>query len=196
MLYDIPPSIRNRMRYLERLDGRHRRENVRQFDRLRQVPPATGRFLAILAASTPEGRYLEIGTSGGYSTLWLALACREGKRRITTFEIADEKIKLARQTFRSAGIEDIVDLVEGDARKHLKAYKGVSFCFLDAEKRHYLTCYNLVVPHLVPGGLLVVDNVISHRETAGPMVRKALKDKRVDAVIVPIGSGLLLCRKT
>ena len=196
MLHDIPSRIRNRMRYLERLDGQHRRQNVRQFERLRQIPPATGKLLAILAAGAPEGRYLEIGTSGGYSTLWLSLACRDTKRRITTFEIADEKIKLARQTFRSAGIEDIVELVEGDARKHLKPYKGVSFCFLDAEKHHYIDYYNLVVPNMVTGGLLVVDNVISHREATGPMVRRALRDKRVDALVVPLGSGLLLCRKT
>ena len=196
MLHDIPPSTRNRMRYLERLDGRHRRENVRQFERLRQIPPATGKLLAVLAAGVPGGRYLEIGTSGGYSTLWLSLACRESGRRITTFEIADEKIGLARETFRSAGIEDIVDLVEGDARKHLKTYKGVSFCFLDAEKHHYIDYYNLVVPNMVTGGLLVVDNVISHREATGPMVRRALRDKRADAIVVPLGSGLLLCRKT
>jgi caffeoyl-CoA O-methyltransferase len=196
MLHDIPTKIRTRMRYLERLDAQHRRESVRHSDRLRQVPPATGRCLAVLAAGAPEGRYLEIGTSGGYSTLWLYLACRETKRRITTFEIADEKIRLARETFQAAGVEDIVDLVEGDARRHLKAYKRVSFCFLDAEKHHYMDYYNLVVPNMVRGGLLVIDNVISHREAAGPMVRKALRDKRLDAVIVPIGSGLLLCRKT
>jgi predicted O-methyltransferase YrrM len=116
-------------------------------------------------------------------------------RRLTTFEMAKEKIRLAHETFVSAGIQDIVDLVEGDAREHLIDYKGVSFCFLDAEKQHYLDCYNLVVPNMVSGGLLVVDNVISHRRTAGPMIKKALKDRRVDALILPLGSGLLLCRK-
>jgi caffeoyl-CoA O-methyltransferase len=195
MLHNIPRRILNRMTYLERLDAMHRRRSVRHFDRLRQVPPATGRFLAILAAGAPAGRLLEIGTSGGYSTLWLSLACLKTKRRIVTFEISDEKIRLARQTFRSAGIESIVDLVEGDARKHLGAHKRVSFCFLDAEKRHYLHYYNLVVPNMVPGGLLVVDNVMSHQEAAAPMVKRALKDRRVDALIVPLGSGLLLARK-
>jgi len=195
MLRSIPPKIRKRMKHLERLDAQHRRQRFRHFDRLRQVPPVTGRFLAITAASAPEGKCLEIGTSGGYSTLWLSLACLETKRRITTFEMFEDKIRLARETFRSAGIENLVDLVEGDARKHLKAYKGVSFCFLDAEKHHYLDCYNLVVPNMVSGRLLVVDNVISHREIAGPMVRKALKDRRADALIVPLGSGLLVARK-
>jgi predicted O-methyltransferase YrrM len=183
------------MRYLERLDAQHRRARVRHFERLRQIPPATGKFLALLAASAPKGNYLEIGTSGGYSTLWLSLACREKACRITTFEIAGEKIRLAAETFRRAGIEDMVDLVGGDAREHLPRYKDVAFCFLDAEKRHYLEYYDLVVPRMVAGGLLVVDNVISHRAVAGPMVRKALRDRRVDALIVPIGSGELVCRK-
>jgi predicted O-methyltransferase YrrM len=184
------------MRFLERLDGEHRREEVRQFDRLRQIPPATGGFLALLAAGTPKGNVLEIGTSGGYSTLWLSLACRAGGRRITTFEMANAKIALATETFRSAGIADMVDLVEGDARTNLGRYKQVAFCFLDAEKQHYLDCYNLVVPNMVSGGLLVADNVASHRHAVAPMVRRVLRDRRVDSVIVPIGSGLLLCRKT
>jgi caffeoyl-CoA O-methyltransferase len=195
MLHDIPSKIRNRMEYLERLDARHRALDIQHFDRLRQVPPATGKFLAILAAGAPRGKYLEIGTSGGYSSLWLSLACRQTGRRLTTFEVAEEKIKLARETFSAAGIEDVVDLVEGDARKHIRAYKGVAFCFLDAEKRHYLEYYDLIVPNMVPNGLLIADNVISHRETVGPMVRKALRDRRVDAMIVPLGSGLLVCRK-
>jgi caffeoyl-CoA O-methyltransferase len=195
MLRNIPAKILERMTHLERLDAEHRRQKVRHFDRLRQVPPATGRFLAILAASAPDGKCLEVGTSGGYSTLWLCLASMETKRRITTFEVSEDKIRLARETFRSAGVEHLVDLVEGDARKHLPAYKDVSFCFLDAEKRQYIDCYNLIIPNMVRGGLLVVDNVISHRVAAGPMVRKALKDGRVDALIVPLGSGLLIARK-
>jgi caffeoyl-CoA O-methyltransferase len=195
MFRNIPLRIRRRMRYLEVLDAGHRRQNVPHFDRLRQVPPATGKLLALFAAGAPDGRVLEVGTSGGYSTLWLSLACRERGRKITTFEMSDRKVRLARETFRKAGIDDLVELVEGDAREHLGRYKHVAFCFLDAEKRHYMSCYNLIVPNLVGGGFLVVDNVISHREEAGPMVRTAFRDGRLDSVIVPIGSGLLVGRR-
>lgn len=195
MLNDIPRRVRARMRFLERLDAEHRKGRIRHFDRLRQIPPATGKLLAILAASSPEGRILEIGTSGGYSTLWLSLACRETGCRITTFEMSEAKIALAGETLRAAGIEDMVEIVEGDARARLDRYTDVAFCFLDAEKQHYLDCYNLVVPNMVPGGLLMADNVISHRDAVAPMVRKAVRDKRVDTVMLPIGSGELLCRK-
>jgi predicted O-methyltransferase YrrM len=195
VFHDIPSKIRKRMQYLERLDAEHRRTRVRQFDRLRQVPPATGKFLAMAAASAPQGAVLEIGTSGGYSTMWLSLACRATGRELTTFEIDDLKFTLAAETFSSAGVGDIVGQVKGDAREYLGGYKNVGFCFLDAEKGHYQECFDLVVPNLVTGGLLVADNVISHQEALGRMVRRTMRDRRVDTMIVPIGSGLLLCRK-
>ncbi len=196
MFHDIPDRVAKRMQYLERLDARHRKAGaVAHFDRLRQVPPATGKFLALLAASAPPGACVEIGTSGGYSTLWLALAAREAGRRITTFEISERKAKLARETLKAAGVEDVVDLVVGDALEYLPECKDIAFCFLDAEKSLYSKCYEIVVQRLVKGGLLVADNVVSHRDEVAPMLRRALRDKRVDAMIIPIGSGELVCRR-
>ena len=66
---------------------------------------------------------------------------------------------------------------------------------MDAEKEIYEECYDLIIPNLVQGGLLVADNAINLYETIKPMINKALSDKRVDAMIVPIGKGELLCRK-
>jgi caffeoyl-CoA O-methyltransferase len=195
MLNNMPSKVRARMRFLERLDGKHRRGDVRHFERLRQIPPATGKLLALLAVGAPEGKILEIGTSGGYSSLWLSLACRELGRKMTTFELSPNKIALARETFSSAGVEDLVELVEGNVLDHLGRYKKVAFCFLDTEKELYLDCYNTVVPNMVRGGVLVADNVASHPDSVGPMVRRVMRDKRVDALIVPMGSGLLVARK-
>ena len=88
-----------------------------------------------------------------------------------------------------------VELIEGDARDFLKEEKNISFCFLDAEKEVYDECYDLIIPNMVKGGLLVADNAINHYDTLKPMIEKALSDERVDALIVPIGKGELLCRK-
>jgi caffeoyl-CoA O-methyltransferase len=195
MFHKMPGRVLRRMQYLERLDARHRKDDMSHLKRLRQIPPATGKFLALLAAGAPEGAYLEIGTSGGYSTLWLTLACRETGRKITTFEVLEDKASLARETFTQAGVEDIVDLVTGDAREYLEDYGNVAFCFLDAEKKYYGECYQAVIPNMVAGGLLVADNVLTHQDILKGMVTKTLKDRRVDSMIVPIGSGLLLCRK-
>ena len=127
--------------------------------------------------------------------LWLALACRAVGRKITTYEILDEKAELARQTFDAAGVSDVVEFVRGDALDHLQSCQDIAFCFLDAEKEIYDRCYEALVPSMVPGGLLVADNAINHQATLRPMLDRALQDKRVDALIVPIGKGELVCRK-
>lgn len=195
MFLDVPEPILARMRYLEGIDARGRSDGTPRMERLRQITPEVGRFLALLAAGAPPGRNVEIGTSAGYSTLWLALACREAGRRITTFEILDEKAEFARQTFEVAGVWDVVDLVHGDALFHLSKTNDIGFCFLDAEKEIYGQCYEAVVPNLVSGGILVADNAINHEATLRPMLDRALSDERVDAMIVPIGKGELVCRK-
>lgn len=183
------------MRELEQIDSRDRTDGTSRMKRLRQIPSEVGRFIALLAAAAPDGSCIEIGTSAGYSTLWLALACRATGRRVTTFEILDEKAKLARVTFDDTGVTDVVELVHGDALNHLPECKDISFCFLDAEKEIYDRCYEVIVPRMVPGGVLVADNAINHEATLRPMLDRALRDERVDALIVPIGKGELVCRR-
>ncbi len=185
----------NRMLELQQIDARDRSDGTPRMQRLRQVPPEVGRFLALLATGSPPGRWIEIGTSAGYSTLWLALACRAVGRKITTYEILAEKVELARQTFQIAGVSDVVELVHGDALDYLPSCDDIAFCFLDAEKEVYDRCYEAVLPAMVSGGLLVADNAINHQATLRPMLNRALQDERVDALIVPIGKGELICRK-
>lgn len=195
MFLDIPQAMLDRMHYLEAIDAQDRVDGTQRLKRLRQIPPETGKFIALLAATAPAGETIEIGASAGYSTLWLALACRETGRTVTTFEVLEEKVKLARETFAAADVEDIVHLMVGDAREHLPHYKDIAFCFLDAEKEVYQTCYETVIPNLVKGGLLVADNAINDQESLQPMLDRALNDERMDALIVPIGKGELVCRK-
>ncbi|MBK8984823.1 MAG: class I SAM-dependent methyltransferase [Chloroflexi bacterium] len=195
MFHTIPEPMLARMHELEMIDRRDRDDGTPRLERLRQIPPETGQFLALLAALAPEGEVIEIGTSAGYSTLWLALACREIGRRLTTFEVLSAKVALATATFAQAGVADVVTLVQGDAREFLPALGQIGFCFLDAEKDIYADCYEAVVPRLVRGGLLVADNAINHRAVLQPILDRALADPLVDALIVPIGTGVLVCRK-
>ncbi len=195
MFHNIPKAIKKRMNYLEEIDTQDRADGTPRMERLRQIPPETGKFISILAASVPKGEFLEIGTSAGYSTLWITLACRLIGNKVITFEILKEKVKIAEETFKLTGVEDVVELIEGDARDHIPKYKNISFCFLDAEKEVYDECYDLIIPNMVKGGILVADNAINHYETLKPMLDKALADERVDALVVPIGKGELVCRK-
>jgi caffeoyl-CoA O-methyltransferase len=195
MFNKINPAVLRRMEQLREADRKDRSDGTPRLQRLRQIGPETGKFLALLAACSPGGAWLEIGASAGYSTMWLALAGEQCNRRLTTFELLPEKIALARETLQTTGIGRRVDLVEGDARNHLAGFPQVAFCFLDAEKEVYSDCYEAVVPNLVPGGILAADNAISHREALQPMLDRAIADDRVDALIVPIGTGVLVCRK-
>jgi caffeoyl-CoA O-methyltransferase len=195
MFHPIPQPMLERMAYLEAIDVRDRLDGTPKSRRVRQIPPETGRFLALMAASAPPGVVIEIGASAGYSAMWLALACRQRGDRLTTFDFDAEKVKLAGETFRLVGIEDLVQLVHGDARLYLGDIQPIAFCFIDCEKETYSEMYELAVPRLVGGGLLVADNVINQRDELEPFIERALSDPRLDALIVPIGKGVLLGRK-
>lgn len=195
MFHHIKPEISNQMQYLETVDATERRMGLPIPQRLCAVPPETGKFIAWLAATAPPGTWIEVGTSGGYSTLWLALACQERHKKIKTFERHENKARRARETFKAAGVESLIEMVVGDANEHLPHEKKISFCFMDAEKREYGDYYENVIPNMVRGGILVCDNMISHREILDPFCEKVLADARVDAVLLPIGKGELVCRK-
>ncbi|MGH2582485.1 MAG: O-methyltransferase [Anaerolineales bacterium] len=194
-LRNIPKPIQERMQFLEERDAKDRKDGTAHIKRLRQIPPETGMLLALLASSAPNGQVLEIGTSGGYSTLWLALACRKRGDRVTTFELLPDKADIARETFAKAQVDDVVDLVHGDARSRIKDYEEVSFCFLDAEKEMYTEFYDEIVINLVRGGILVADNVVSHREELAEFIEEARRDKNMDSVLLPVGKGLLVSVK-
>lgn len=198
MFHEIPRPFLERMQQLEAMDAAQRPDHsLPKHQRLLAVSPETGRFLALLTAAAPGGLIVEVGTSSGYSTLWLALAARLTRRRIVTLERLEGKIALARETFRLAGVEDLVTLLEGDAVQLLADLREVSFCFLDADKDEYLAYYERVVPHLVPGGILVADNILSHAAVVEGFLKRALVDPRVDALEpLNLGKGLFLCRRT
>jgi predicted O-methyltransferase YrrM len=183
------------MAFLEAIDARDRLDGTPKEARLRQIPAETGRFLAFLAASAPSGPVLEVGSSGGYSGLWLALACRQRGDRLTTFDVLPEKVQRAQETFAAAGVLDDTRVILGDARQHLPRYSEIAFCFLDAEKDVYAGCYEIVIPRLAPGGFLVADNAISHQQELEEFLGEVRADRRVDSLVVTVGKGLLVCRK-
>ncbi len=189
----VPRTMRPVMDRLQQRDERDRIDGTSQAERLRAITPDVGQLLLTLALAVDARRIVEIGTSGGYSTLWLALAARRTGGRVTTFEIDPAKVALAAATFDEAGVADLVDLRAEDAIQGLAAVVGdADLVFVDAEKQDYETYLELAVRALRPGGLLVADNLTSHAADLAVFRAKALAHPRLAGVVVPIGNGELV----
>src|SRR4029434_920760 len=130
--------------------------------RMLNITRDTGEFLSVLVRATAARRVLEIGTSNGYSTLWLASAARATGGAVTTVELSDYKVELARENFRRSGLADHITLIHDDAGRVLERTDGgaVTLLCLDSELPEYLGWWPQLRRVLRPGGLLVVDNAI------------------------------------
>ena len=196
MFHDIPKSVLDRMKELEEIDQKDRQDGTPRIKRLRQITPETGKMLAFLAATAPtNGAWLEIGTSAGYSSMWISLAARTINKTLITFELLPDKAALARETFKSAKLGDLIELRNGDARGHIGDFAEVAFCFLDCEKEMYLEVFERLQPNLIEGGLFIADNITSHKDDLADFINMVEADTTLDTVIVPVGKGLLVSRK-
>jgi predicted O-methyltransferase YrrM len=158
--------------------------------RMLNITPDTGRLLWILLQASRATRVLEVGTSNGYSTIWLADAVRARGGRVTTLEKNPEKARLARQNLARAGLLDHVELREGIAAETLATLPGpFDFVFLDADRPSYRLYLDLALPRLAPGGLLVADNVVSHADELREYLERVKSHPDLFSVTVPVGKG-------
>jgi predicted O-methyltransferase YrrM len=158
--------------------------------RMLNITPDTGRLLWIVIRAAGASRILEVGTSNAFSTIWLADAARETGGRVTTLEMNPDKITLARENLAKAGLADRVEIIQGPAATTLRDLPGpFDFVFLDADRPSYLTYLELVVPKLVPGGLLVADNVVSHASELQDYLARVKSHPALFSVTVPVGNG-------
>jgi caffeoyl-CoA O-methyltransferase len=115
-----------------------------------------GRVLRQLTEAVGAKYVVEIGTSSGYSTIWLALGARASGGKVFTHEIDPEKVKIATENFRKAGLDDVITIIEGDAHETIKQHEGpIDVVFLDAEKLGYLDYMQQLLPRMRPGGLIL-----------------------------------------
>jgi predicted O-methyltransferase YrrM len=138
---------------LEDLDRNQRGGNA-------NVPVEDGRLLRILAESIGAKHIVELGTSNGYSGIWLAIALRTTGGKLTTYEIDTDRAALARENFKRAGVDDLVTLVLGDAHVEVtKLNEPIDLLFIDADKEGYSDYLNKLLPLVQPGGLVVAHNM-------------------------------------
>jgi caffeoyl-CoA O-methyltransferase len=186
----LKKEIIDLLKELEAKDAEERVRGLPSSERMRNITPDVGLFLNILVKSTKAINVLEIGTSNGYSTIWLGLATQENKGQLITLEVDPLKVKMAKENLEKAGLANTVKLIEGDAKQTLSILeKKFDFVFLDAEKEDYLEYFQLIFPKLKVGGVIVADNVISHAEDLKEYINFVRANPNTQSVLVPIGRG-------
>lgn len=165
--------------------------------RMLNITRDTGEFLSVLVRATNARRVLEIGTSNGYSTLWLAQAALALGGHVTTVELSDFKLQLAAKNFERSGLSHAITQVHGEAGEflHHSSDAGYDLVFLDSERTEYPAWLPDVKRILREGGLLVVDNAISHAGEMAPFVELVTADGDFTCCTVPVGNGEFLATR-
>ena len=165
-----------------------------RLDRLRNLEPDSAALLALMVRATGARHVLELGTSNGYSTLWLADAAKATGGHVSSVEMEADRSAQAAVNLERAGLRSIVDLRVGDAAETLAASADGEWdlIFLDAERPAYVSYFEDLIRVLKPGGLLAVDNVISHADQVADFRSLVTAEPRVTEALAPTGAGLLL----
>ena len=176
---------------LEAEDAKEREQGVARELRARQVARTTGQFLLALVAPQWDCEVLEIGGSRGYSSIWLGAGVRHLGGRVLSLEADPAKVEAWRANVAEAGLEETVQLVEGDAFASLPEIRDVfDVVFIDAEKDDYERLFQLARDKVEPGGLFVADNVLSHADPLAEYSRARQADPTLESVTIPLDRGL------
>ncbi|MCT9978039.1 class I SAM-dependent methyltransferase [Acinetobacter sp. I-MWF] len=162
--------------------------------RYRNIEPESALFLAMQVRIQQSKKILEIGTSTGYSTLWLADAAKVTGAKVTTLEIDKKRTQQAQLHAQELRVDDVIDFWVGDAQKYLEqCQEQYDFILLDAERNAYLNYWVYLQKMLVEhGGVLIVDNVISHAAEVKSFITEVKRDERFMTTTLSIGSGLFV----
>jgi caffeoyl-CoA O-methyltransferase len=189
----LDDRVRAVLTRLEHEDADERERGVAREERARQVARSTGQFLFAIVAPQQGCEVLELGGSRGYSSIWLGAGVRHFGGRVLSLENDPAKADAWRRNVAEAGLEESVELIEGDAFKILAELDDAfDVCFLDAEKEDYESLFALARDKLEPGALVVADNVLSHEDTLGAYSRARQADPTLESVTVPLDRGLEL----
>jgi predicted O-methyltransferase YrrM len=164
-----------------------------RLDRLRNLEPESGELLHLLVRALGARDVLELGTSNGVSTLWLADALAPAGGRLVSVEIDAERSRAARANLERAGLEAVAELRTGDAADALRASPDAAWdvVFLDAERPEYPGYWPELARVIRPGGLIAADNAISHADQMQPFRALVEADPRATTALDATGAGIL-----
>ena len=154
------------------------------------IPASTGKFFYNLVLISKAKNILEIGTSNGYSTIWLSEAVKQNKGKVTTIEKSDFKIKMAKDNFKRSKLNNI-KIIHGDELIEITKLKEKhDFMFIDAIKKDYINYLKLAEKDLKKSSIIVADNAIMFKDKMQDYLNYVENNKNYSSVLVPIGSGV------
>ncbi len=187
----LDDRVRAVLSRLEAEDADERARGVPREERARQVARTTGQFLFAFVTPQTDCEVLEIGGSRGYSSIWLGAGVRYLGGRVLSLESDPAKAEAWRRNVAEAGLEDWVDLLEGDALETVPGIADVfDAVFLDAEKEQYEELFQRARTKLEPGAVVIADNVLSHEDVLGAYSKARQSDPTLESVTVPHDRGL------
>jgi caffeoyl-CoA O-methyltransferase len=187
----LDDRVRAVLARLEAEDAEERARGVPREERARQVARTTGQFLFAFVAPQADCEVLEIGGSRGYSSIWLGAGVRYLGGRVLSLENDPAKAEAWRRNVAEAGLEDWVELIEGDALETVPGIADVfDVVFLDAEKEQYEELFQHARKKLEPGAVVIADNVLSHEDVLGAYSKARQSDPTLESVTVRHDRGL------
>jgi predicted O-methyltransferase YrrM len=161
------------------------------------VPPEDGRLLRLLTESLGARQVVELGTANGYSALWFCLALRSTGGKLTTHELDTNRIALARENFKRAGVEGLVTLVEGDAHETIKKLSSpVDLMLIDAEKEGFTDYLKQLKPLVRKGGLIIAHDSSGLAHEMDAYFKTIAADSELETVFVDASRwGMAITRK-
>jgi predicted O-methyltransferase YrrM len=184
-------NLRALLHELEETGARNDAQEQDRSKKMLNLEPETAHLLSILVRSSRRTQLLEIGTSNGYSTIWLAWATQTYGGHVISIDRDERKQALADANLRRAGLRELVTLISGDATEIVASLPGPFDCiFFDADRFSAPAQLELLLPKLTPDALLLADNAISHPNEIAAYLKALEALPQFDGLVVPIGKGL------
>lgn len=162
------------------------------------IAPETANFISILIKKMKPVSLVEIGTSNGYSAMWIADAIKynDNGGHLTTIEFYEERQSVAKTYFEATGLADVITPLQGPAIDILNGLNEVfDMAFIDANKSQYIDYFNILDKKMNKGAVILADNVLSHEEKVKPFVDTIMSSDIWQAEILPLPAGLLMAVK-
>lgn len=161
------------------------------------ISRSSANFLNMIIKISGARKVVEIGTSNGYSGIWIAKALQETGGHLTTIEYYEKRIVMAQENFKKCGVDNIITIKQGSACDVLETLDfGIDFVFMDANKGEYIKYFDIISPKLRYGGIIAADNITSHAEKVAPFVEKIQADPNYQVEILDLPAGMLLALKS